>query len=146
MREGAPAADCEGSANVDGRTPGIVLLNVQQAANIAYSSFIEEAAAERVRVADCMILPEYLLCGSEASPESKVARHVRLITMIQMIAVRQVIGSAKTMIDSEDVIPEVERPWQRNDDRPNLNRRAVNQSGSQVVVIRDLGVNLRQKP
>src|SRR5262245_47303273 len=93
------------SPDRDKRTPGVSLRKVQTGSNVSKSGLVQKPGTECAGVADRMVLSEYELVGGKAPAESQVSRRIGLGSLVEVVAIRQVVVVRQSMIDPDDVVP-----------------------------------------
>ena len=89
-----------------------------------------------------MILPQNGLSGREARPELGVALEVRLIALIQMVAVTDVVCIPQAVIDASHAVPEVGWPCERNPNCTGLDHDIIDRPVLQVLIIGHKSMNV----
>ena len=94
-------------------------------------------------MANSVVLSQNSLRSRPFVAKFKVADDVWLIALIDLVTIAEVVIDGQFVIDTSEVVREVVWIRQRQPHRSYLNRNAVDVRCRYVVVVANLGVNLR---
>jgi len=98
LRELIRPADRENVPDLNRRIDWIIFRKVQIASHIREPGFVQEAGADRTRIAQRMILAKYRLRSRPFRTELSISGKVRLIAFVKVIPVGQTVFVAQFVI------------------------------------------------